>query len=349
MVRMSLVLMLSLSVACVDGEPGENLQVQETSCLGYQTEAMLVDDAGGMWIGCGSDEGLFYAADPFVDEFYEVDGFENYLVYDLEQGVDGKIYVAGGYWEGAPILVSLDGDTITELLHYDSQAMPMGKSQNVALADDQKIMVDSLTGGNIGYFDGNSWTEAYYWNEGALSGDEEGYQMSELVSLGSAFFAVGSVIASPPAVFFPSEKEGATYHFEVVELTDDSRYGALEAVAVLGEDHLIAGGADNSYHDTTLWSCTAQCRDAQSWQEQSFDFDAGKYTTIHFDDDGMHGIAVGELDPQSAGGFVLLTADGGASWTRVAGEYPGLTAAWAFDDGSYAIASGGGYFAIESL
>ncbi|MBT3222401.1 MAG: hypothetical protein HN348_25290 [Proteobacteria bacterium] len=347
MVRMILVSVVPFVVGCIDGVPGDDLQVQETGCLGYQTEAMLVDDVGGMWLGCGSDEGLFYAEDPFFDDFYEVDGFDEYLVYDLEQAPDGRIYVAGGYWEGAPILVSLAGATIEEHLFYDPQTMPMGKTQNVALTSDGQVMVDSLTGGNIGYFDGNSWVEAYYWNEGSLTGSDVGYQMSDLVSFGDAFFAVGSVIASPPAVFFPSEKVGATYHFEVVEITNDTRYGALEALVVLGEDHLIAAGADNSYHDTTLWNCTSSCRDSSSWHEQSFAFEAGKYTAIHFADDGLHGIAVGELDPQAAGGFVILTSDGGNSWTHVAAQFPGLTAAWAFDDGAYAVASGGGYFAIE--
>ena len=316
-------------------------------CEGYRTEALLLDQEGTIWAGCGSDPGLFKLT-AGATAFASVAGYEDYLIYDLEQA-DGLLYVGGGLWEGKDILKTYDPATgVSETSLKFSGAAPfmrMSKIQNVALATDGDIMVDSLNGNYIGWFHGAEWTEGYYWNEGALQGNDKGYQMSQLIAYGDRFYACGSVINQPPTVFLPSTEPEATYHFKPVELAGPDRDGALEGLAVLGEDHMVAVGVNETTNHGVIFTCTKDCTEAASWVELDVEDDLGveggaKLWAVTFDATGTLGLAVGDLFPGNTGGYVLITSDGGLTWQRAAGTFNTLSAVLSLGNGEFLVAGG---------
>ena len=337
------------------GQEGVGTTVSETlagPCQGYRTEVLFVDQAQTLWVGCGSDPGLFRKTGS--QEFESVDAFENYLVYDIDQNAAGDVLVAGGEFGGKTILtsVSSSGGEVEALLEFSGSApfMRIGKAENIAIAGD-RMMVDSLTGNYIGYFDGTDWTEAYYWNEESLEGTDTGYQMSQVVASQSTFYATGSVINQPPYVFISSQLPDAIYHFEVVQLAQDNRDGATESLAVLDSGTIFAVGVDETPNLGTFFRCVGTCREPENWEELDIMEmtgleTAGKLWAIHFDPSGVHGIAVGDQIPQTYGGYALVTHDSGATWSAVTDDLEGLSAAWSYGDGTFLVAGGNEFMAV---
>jgi hypothetical protein len=333
-VYMALLLALGGCDELAGWQLGPGQTVRAGPCDGYRTEALLVLDAV-TWAGCGADPGL-YSATSLSAGFSAVPGLESMHVFDLQAGPDGRLWITGDEVSSTELLYALDtvSGQIEPLLNYDGASMRLSAGHNIAWTSDGTTYVDSLTGNYLAASDdhGESWTEHYL----------DGHQIMDMVVHDDAIWAVGSTIAQPPTVW--SRQDGGM--LKATELRVGWS-GALEAVEVAASGRVVAGGVDEALDSTALITCVEACDQPDSWRSVDVAAlgltDGGKVWALHFD--GDDGVAVGERYPQSRGGFVLTTSDGGASWRLQDGEHAILTAAFVRPDGSWVVAGGDTFLA----
>lgn len=323
-------------------------------CGGSATNAMWFDDPMTGFIGCGENaegEGLFTTTDG-AQTWEDNLRFGEVRIMDIRRDAEGVLHGAGIHQlDGYPVWTFEEGGMIDATGIYepsDSAFLSVNQAENVAMTADGQILIDSLTGSTAAYRPaGGEFEEIPSLSEAVLEDPEAGsYQVRRIVAHDNRFYAVGSLINDPARVHLPSQAQGATYHFQTVELQPETRDGELLDMYVWDSQHMIVAGHDQSERFPLIYLVDgADPYDSGNWEkielfDSGLDYQAG-VNDIHVVGDTV--VMVGEKIPTSAGGFVVISEDGGRTFEDITPDGAGpFSAVWMFDDGSMIVGGGGG-------
>ncbi len=326
-------------------------------CGGSGTNALWFDDRNNGFVGCGENadgEGLYTTLDG-AETWEDNIRFGEVRIMDIRRGDDGVLYGAGIHQlDGYPVWSFEEGATINSTGLYtpsNSAFLAVSQAENIAVTADGQMLIDSLTGTTAAYKPGASEFEELESLSEDLLGDPDAlsYQVRRIVAHDNLFYSVGSLINDPARIHLPSQLEGATYHFETVELQPETRDGELLDMHVWDPQHIIVAGHDQSERFPLIYLVDgADPYASESWEKIEL-FDSGlEYqggiNDLHVVGDTV--IAAGEKIPTSQGGFLIRSEDGGRTWEDI--TPPGvpdtgaLSRVWMFEDGEMVVAGGGG-------
>lgn len=326
-------------------------------CAGSGTNTVWFDDRDNGFIGCGENadgEGLYTSVDgggTWEDNIR----FAEVRIMDIRRGPDGELYGSGIHQlDGYPSWTfDLSGGAIDAVSIYEPSGTVgnVTQAENTAVTADGQAMIDSLTGVSAAYRDtGGVWEEVDSLGEDLLDDPASpGFQVRRILAHENAFYAVGSTINDPARVHLPSQLDGATWHFQSIELQPDTRDGELHDMHIWDSTHMIVAGVDQSTRFPLIYLLDGGDPYAlESWEQielldSGLEYEGG-INDIHVVGDTV--VAVGEKFPTSQGGFVVISEDGGQTWEDI--TPPGepntgaLSAVWMFDNGEMVVAGGGG-------
>jgi hypothetical protein len=320
------------------GSAPEGWEIFTHTCSGAsRTDALLVEDDGTMWVGCGTNQvgyGLHVSFDGGVSwAEVESEELEQFRVSAVQRGDDGLLYFAGFDANDSDMVFSLDTTTepwsLGEVLVGGNQVGTRFHVGSMAVLSEGRIFVESLTGygalwrpdADVGT-SGLTWDDAYYW---ANDGSPPGYQMMDLFAHGDDLYGSGATIAEPPYVFLPPRSSSADpYQLEVVELPNTGWTGEMWGVAA-DDDRVVVVGVDQDGDIGKIYVSGADRYEASDYTEIDLpdivgDSNLGTWARgVCLRGDRV--VVVGERQPLSAGtGLVLLSDDGGATFTNITPE-----------------------------
>jgi len=225
--------------------------------------------------------------------------------------------------------------------------------ENIAVASDGAILVDSLTGRSATLVTADGTViETSTLHEDAIADPDttSSFQVRRLQMVNDRFAGVGSTINEPAQFMAPSTLANATFHMKPVELQPSNEDGELLDLHVWGPQKMITAGwnqTTNAARSPLIFRIDgADPTDAGNWTRvdvfaQGIEYDGGVYALATRGDEV---IAVGTKFPTSSGGFVIHSTDAGQTWTDITPgpDKPGeISNAWIFEDGSVYVAGGG--------
>lgn len=322
--------------------PEPALREHDDPCQGAGTPyAVYAEDAHTAYVGCGNGAGLHATTDGGAT-FRRLDRGDMY-VFQIAADADGLLVCGHDYASADSTLLYRYDGALRSLLRYGNNATDPGAvffSNCGAVASDGagRLMAASNTAGDITWSDdgGVTWAkEERYWEDANLEPDGYAYYyMLGLLAAGGDFFGAGSRIVEPPVLFGPSthaEGTWANFHAWVV---DPGIAGEVWAMATPDDGATIfVGGRDQMATSVASGFLYRTDDRGQTWERIPLPDTLDILQEISFAPDGRHGVAVGSRYPISYGGYVLTTADGGATWTEQPFEVPPLQTAHATDDG----------------
>ena len=344
----------------VDDTGNGDLSWMELSgpCGGSATNAMWFDDPNTGFVGCGENaagEGLYTTVDGGAT-WESHNAFNEVRIMDLRRGPDGVLYGAGTDQLDGYSLWSIDESganlAVTGLYTPSNSAFTaVGQGENAAVTAGGQILVDSLTGTSAAYraAAGGMFEEQYNIGEAAIDDPDVGpaFQVRRIVTLDGDFYAAGSLINDPARVHLPSQMPGATFHFHTVLLQQDTRDGELLDMHVWSPTRMIVAGHDQSLRFPLIYVIDGgDPYVSDNWQQvvladSGIEYEGG-INDLHVVGDTV--VAVGEKYPTSSGGFVIMSEDGGLTWTEITPEagVGAMSAVALFDNGEIVAAGGSG-------
>lgn len=322
-------------------------------CGGSGTNALWFDDPMTGFVGCGENangEGLFTTVDGGLS-FESNIRFNEVRIMDIRRGPDGVLYGAGIHQLDGYPLWSFEEEALIDangLYDPGPTILSVTQAENAAVRADGQMLIDSLTGTSAAYRPaGGEFEELESLSEELLSDpDALSMQVRRIVGHDNRFFAVGSRINDPARIHLPSQLEGATYHFHSVELQPETRDGELLDLHVWDDQHIIVAGHDQSERFPLIYLVEdADPYDTENWEKielfsSGLEYQGG-VNDLHVVGDVV--VLVGEKYVNAAGGFVVVSNDGGHTFEDVTPEgVAGLSRVWMFDDGSMVVAGGSG-------
>lgn len=352
------------------GGPSGDWVVRAHDCPGINRADALWVDSDGIWIGCGSGtvgDGLFLSGDDGASWEIPTTSPGNVLtsfrVLSVHRGYGGLVYVAGEGPAGS-MVISLDTTTTPmtaeAVLNRGGTASTSFLASPFVTTSTGAAFVDSFTGHDALYRaddtvgpDALDWTNAREWET-----TTDSHQILDLVVRDDRFVGVGSTIAEPPYVFVPATG-GEPYAMTPVQLVSGlgAWDGEMWGVAANAQ-RIVAVGVDQDNDIGKMFISGADETDPADYTQ--IDLDPLVANATGGDStwgrgvcmDGDRIAVVGEIQPLGAGdnsGFVLLSTDGGATWTESTPE--GSPASWSKCqiDGARLIVAGGGAIAIREF
>jgi hypothetical protein len=302
-----------------------------------RTDALLVEDDGTIWVGCGTTAvgyGLFASHDD--GDSWELtttspETMAQFRVSGILRGDDGLLYVAGFDANDSDMILALDTSgglpaPVSDVLYAGNQVGTSFHVGSFALLSDGRIWAESLTGvGSLFREDdgvgpaGTQWEDTYYW---ANEGSPPGYQMSDIIAVDDKLYGCGATIAEPPYLFLPPRGAGQEpYELEVIEMPNDGWTGEMWGVAAT-DDRVVVVGVDQDNDVGKIYVSGADPYEASDYSEIDLtsivgDSDLGTWARgVCMRGDKV--VVVGERQPLSSDtGLVLLSEDGGASFTDI--------------------------------
>lgn len=329
----------------VGGNDGDRLTQLIDPCQGQGTpNAVLFADDDDGWLGCGDGMGLWRSTDG-GGSWSPGHPSTDLDLFDLSWTPSGDLLACGHDHEEAAddaLLYRYDGTDWTALLYRGtnekySAAAWLTDCGQVAAAGDGTMLVASNSSPDLTWSedDGQTWASANrYWEDHNLEeGDPVTYTMSQLTSAGGRYFGAGRTRVEPPSFFGPSlDEHGAWYNFHAWPVSEDI-LGEVGALGTPDEGGTwFVGGRDRGPVRRASGFFFRSDDQGQSWTEISLPGGADALRDIAFSADGKRGVAVGVRFPSSDGGYVLLTDDGGRSWTLLDEAVPVLESTAAADD-----------------
>lgn len=315
------------------GGPTAGWTIHSHSCDGAnRTDALLVEDDGTMWVGCGTNTGgtgLHRSTDGGVTwaavKTKPSNMLNSFRINGIARGDDGLLYAAGT--GNSTMVVSLD--TTSSPMPLKQVLVPggqIGQSFTVgtlSVLSEGRIFVESETGHDALYRPSAStssaaadWTDASAWTT-----DGKGYQMMGSTVYNGRLYGSGATISEPPYVFLPARESGAeVWKHEVVKLSSFWK-GELWGIAA-GANKVVAVGVDQLNHVGKILVSGADPYVADDYTEHDLpdivgEGDPGTWargTCLR----GDRVVVVGERQPLAAhSGLVMLSDDGGATFKDI--------------------------------
>ena len=241
------------------------------------------------------------------------------------------------------MLYRRDGSEWTALLRYgnnsdDSGAVYMSNCGAMAATPDGRLMVASLTAGDITWSedDGQTWQkEERYWEDADL--DPGGYSYYYMLNMAATsdgtIFGAGSQITEPPVFFSPSRHADGDWTNFAANIVDDGIIGEVFSMATPDDGMTwLVGGRDQGATSQASGFIYRSTDGGETWASMALP--EGTDIVHDIAVDGDLGVAVGHRYPTTQGGFILITRDGGQTWTEVESDAPILQSA-AISDGRW--------------
>lgn len=316
--------------------------------------ALWFDQDGAGFLGCGDKtegHGLWTSSDS-GRSWAEVPAFKDLRVNDLRRGPDGVLYGAGQFLAGdspAFRITEAGGQLGVEALFTwgNSAWTKVAQAENIAVTGDGRVLVDSLTGTTAGYStpqDGyvelsglgeESLTDLQACEQDSECGSgvcsqsyecegletccavAETWQLRKILAFDNRFWGCGSVINDPARVRLPSRLPGATCHLQTLQLQEDHEDGELMDMHIWDGEHMIAAGADNTGEHPLIYVMTGDPYQRESWVKVDLVSQGITWTGAvrSLSVSGDQVVMVGSKWPTTQGGFVILSADRGKTWT----------------------------------
>lgn len=320
---------------------------------------MWFDDRQHGFVGCGENaegKGLFSTTDGGATWSSNVK-FEQVRVVDIRRGPDKKLYGAGKDTVDKYSAWLIDESTANLKLNGlfvpgNNAYTKVDQGENIAVAEDGQMLVDSLTGNSAAYKpSGGTFEEIRNLNEASIADPENApnFQVRRVRAFNNRFFATGSTINEPAQVFLPSKLQGATYHFQPLALQPSTQSGELLDLHIWSATSILAVGFDNSHDYPLLYLLDGDAYETTNWKQVEL-LDSGityKGGIWSISVQGDVVVAAGEKIPSNEGGFVVISTDRGSTWKDISppGENklpPGpLSKIWLFPNGDIFVAGGG--------
>ena len=314
--------------------------VRSHPCVGNRTDVVWADDPETFWVGCGSTTqgtGL-YTSSNAGRTWQSVAGFEDFRVSHVHRAPDGVLYAAGTEVGGGGRVRTADGTDV--LTSDDGLSWHVGSFVQL---DDGLELAESLTGSDLLWRpDGGS-----DWQDGRGFDDGSSPQLLDVVAFDGGVVGVGSTITEPPSIYVQDRTDAGSLTMVPV-LPEPEVRGEIWAVDADGSG-IVAGGVDQDASAGRVYTFDAggDVTSAASWNILDVAEALPGDTWIRgVCREGDFVVAVGE-DPVTEDGILLLSGDGGATWT---GEEPaGAPPLTACDvvDGEIVMAGANGWIAIR--
>jgi hypothetical protein len=316
--------------------------------------AFISEDEG--YVGCGSEQGLHYTTDggqTFVDAIIS----DNLYVYQVLADGSGDVLVCGQDYDTDALVYRGSGTNWEAILYYGSasdygdQGVFMGTCGEIGMDGAGGLVVNSIAGIDVtaSTDDGASWSAPNdLWELSNVNGTCQAstgrctHQISRYVSTSQGLYGAGSTDSEPPLFFRPGSAELENLEKVVI---DENMQGLVWSLATTDDGQTwLAGGRDDRESMEASGFIYRSTDGGETWDSLPLGPEIDVVYDIAIAEDGQHGVAVGHrYPPSSLGGFVLLTEDGGATWTEVDEDVPILQSCEA--RGSTWWAAGGGFLA----
>lgn len=316
-------------------------------CSEFGTSALWFDGPSIGFAGCGVEPtGLFTTVDGGSTWTANPD-FEGVFINDIHRGPDGVLCGTGMSPDGAPIFEIAEGASLT-LVPVAPGALPqVVAGDNVAVTADGRMLVDVLAGVTAAYRPSpdEPFVAINFLHDRAIDdiGNALRFQIQSIVTHDNDFYAAGSIVDGSSGVFLPSRRAGATYHLAVAPFLPEVPNETLNDLHVWSSNRILAAGTEWATDTPLVVVADGDPYDAASWTRIAL-ADSGIDMQASIDDLHVVGdtvIAGGQLVPRDDGGFVIISDDGGLTWTDISPTDVGpISAVWLFDDGSALAASG---------
>lgn len=309
-------------------------------CPGRKTEALLCEDDGRCWVGCGTStngRGLFVTEDgggSWAAVTSDPPGFfEQSRVNDVHRSADGLLYVAGEHANDLRV-VSLDADGLVgEVFRRGDQvdySFSVGRFRRDSAG---RAIAESLTGTGVVYRAADDPDPQGSWSTGAGFWSAQvpnGVQMLDLALHDDVLYAVGSTIAQPPTVMISTWDEG-DFGFDIVQLATEGPGafdGELWSLAV-DADLMAAGGVNQDRDVGVIFTLPRgeglDPTDPAAWQMTDLSVALGDAAPAWMEGSTwVEGICLGDGALYAVGresarnfGFALRSTDGGLTWADV--------------------------------
>jgi hypothetical protein len=339
--------------------------------------ALWFDDRQAGLMGCGDKAqgaGLWTTSDG-GESWQSQENFSEIRVNDIRRAPDGLLYGAGQFLADEAPAFSIDegGPELGASGLYvwgDKASTKVGQAENIVVAADGQVLLDSLTGTTAAYKPaGGDFTELHGLGEEQLTdlvpcveasdcgsgvcktapecptqepccGPAPAYQVRSMASLDNQFYACGSLINDPARVRLPSKAPGATFHFETLVLQDENEDGELLDMHLWSETKMIVVGSDQSGSQPLIFVLDGDPYSRASWSQIHLVDDGIEWDGRAFDVSvaGDRVVVVGEKSPSSKGGFIIASEDRGLTWYDATPDTPegkiaSLEKVWLFEDG----------------
>ena len=339
-------------------------------CVGNRTDAMWMDDANNIFVGCGSTtsgEGLYQSTDggtSWDSVSAANDFFATMRVNSISRAADGNLYVAGTGGNNARVVYLDSSDSLQEFyLKPDSGAQSWQTFQVGTFRVDSngRAVSESLTGSDVMYWPSATaeYVNGYGW-WGATDIEGGGAQILDLEVSGDRFYGVGSTISQPPYFFYESDSGmGDSFAMEAVRLVEDglsSFEGEVWDIAIDSAGDFLLAGVNQGVDTGVLWYNTSSSPyTTADWVLVSVadtipieNNNATRFYGACRSGDTM--VAVGDYS-QKGDGLVAFSTDGGSNWSYpdTASEGIGVLSKCQIVDGLVYITGADGLFAQLDL
>lgn len=342
-----------------EGEPASaSLEVATDPCNGEGTPYdMLFDTEDEGYLGCGNGVGLWHTSDG-GERWERAHPSGDLFVFDLDRDARGRLLVCGHDYEGVDdgtLLSVQEGDTFLPLLSYgnnssDDRTAYLSNCGAVEAIGD-RLVVASNTGPDLSTSEdgGATWTkESRTWEAENYAGERAVYTLISMTQAGGQLYGGGSVINEPPVFFGPDAAHPDALPSLAATVISDRVEGEVWAMASPdGGSTWLVGGRDQSRSSSASGFLYRSTDRGETWTAITLGDGLDIVHGLAFSADGQRGLAVGHRYPISQGGFVLLTEDGGQTWTELEADLPLLQTVTVKGDRWYI--AGDAYFARGSF
>jgi photosystem II stability/assembly factor-like uncharacterized protein len=310
-----------------------------TPCGEFPVSALLAESDGRAWVGCSHGRGVFRTTDAGIS-FEPMHASARLVVNQLAADAGGRALLCGHD------LASPGRDAVLLRYHpsrgwHTLRSSPRGQAtscERVAAAPDGALALLESQGAGVRLHAaaGRGWLEPSAW----YAGTDPEPRLWDLATAGGCWYALGADLTGPPRFLLPAGSERCLPLRDVV--VDHHLVGELWTLASPdGGGSWLAGGRDLGEEPFGRAVLYRSPDGGESWREQRLPPGLGWVRQLGFSPSGHCGVAVGQRAGLDAGGFVLVSHDGGTHWWELDLELPALRAVSVFEQGFLVGGEGG--------
>jgi hypothetical protein len=309
-------------------------------CGELPVSALLAGPEGRAWLGCAHGRGVFRTTDAGVS-FEPMHASPRLVVNQLVADADGQPLLCGRD------LASPGRDAQLLRFHPDRGWRTLRSSPRDSAASCDRVAV-GLDGGlallesrgagvSLHAADGQAWLEPTTW----YAGSDPEPRLWDLAAGGGCWHALGADLTGPPRFLLPAGSERCLPLRDVE--VDPELIGELWTVASPDDGaSWLAGGRDLGEEPHSRAVLYRSLDGGEGWHALHLPGGLGWVRDLDFSASGTCGVAVGQRGGRDAGGFLLLSHDGGATWWELEAELPSLRVVSVLEQG-FVVGGEGGF------